>query len=350
MTDTIRINRMPSPTFAHSRVNGQTVRVPEYVSSPAVAIDAPDRMKIALYAGASPDTGISAVGRRWRDLIKGGMTLSAAGDIAEPARLDYSFSGVEDSAASLRIDCREGSSSKVIIYVRAEGSGDYGLRVYARMDVGSKLELVEIFEGEKREKLKTDTAASLRDGCSLILRQICLGGRSTVSGAEVRLRGRGSSFEYGGSCVLGGKEEADINLVCVHEAPMSVSHMDMKSVLGGRSSKTFKGTIDFRCGCSGSSGEESETVLMLSEDAHNRTVPVILCTEEDVQGSHGATIGRLKDEVLYYLESRGLSEEEAVKLMAESGIQSRIRRINDEKTREKTSRTIKRRTEYVING
>ena len=52
----------------------------------------------------------------------------------------------------------------------------------------------------------------------------------------------------------------------------------------------------------------------MGEDAVNQTIPLILCGEEDVQGSHGATIGRLDDELLFYLCSRGMSRQAANKI------------------------------------
>ena len=63
--------------------------------------------------------------------------------------------------------------------------------------------------------------------------------------------------------------------------------------------KTFRGTIDFRCGSSGSVGDEQEDVLLLGENIVNKTIPLILCEEEDVDGRHGATIGRLPEDMLF---------------------------------------------------
>ena len=76
-------------------------------------------------------------------------------------------------------------------------------------------------------------------------------------------------------------------------------------VLRDQAFKLFRGTIDFKAGSAGSEGEEQEDVLILGDDAVNQTIPLILCAEEDVQGSHGATIGRLDDELLFYLCSTG---------------------------------------------
>ena len=70
--------------------------------------------------------------------------------------------------------------------------------------------------------------------------------------------------------------------------------------------KVFRGTIDFKNGSAGSAGNEKETVLLLGDDVVNKTVPLILCAEENVVGNHGATIGELDDDTLFYFASRGI--------------------------------------------
>ena len=59
-------------------------------------------------------------------------------------------------------------------------------------------------------------------------------------------------------------------------------------------------------------------MLLFSPTARNRTAPLILCGEEEVEGQHAASIGRLDEEKLYYLRSRGLSEAQARRLMVDA--------------------------------
>ena len=59
----------------------------------------------------------------------------------------------------------------------------------------------------------------------------------------------------------------------------------------------------------------------------NKTMPVILCQEEDVDGRHGATIGQLGEELLFYMQSRGIDEEEAKKIMIKARLESVARMI-----------------------
>ena len=96
--------------------------------------------------------------------------------------------------------------------------------------------------------------------------------------------------------------------------------MEASGVLEQDAFKLFRGTIDFIRGCAGSKGTETENVLLLGEDVVNQTIPLILCAEEDVEGNHGASMGRLDDQMLFYLETRGISREEAEQMMARARI------------------------------
>lgn len=69
---------------------------------------------------------------------------------------------------------------------------------------------------------------------------------------------------------------------------------------------------------------------MLGEDAVNKTVPLILCAEENVAGNHGATIGELDDATLFYFESRGIDRAQAENIMARAAVERLARAAGDE--------------------
>ncbi len=97
-----------------------------------------------------------------------------------------------------------------------------------------------------------------------------------------------------------------------------------------RRKRVFRGTIDFKTGSAGSVGSEKETVLMLGDDVVNKTVPLILCAEENVVGNHGATIGELDEDTLFYFESRGISRAQAENILAAPPIERLARTVEDE--------------------
>ena len=99
---------------------------------------------------------------------------------------------------------------------------------------------------------------------------------------------------------------------------------------------TYRGTLDFKSGSSGSVGDEQEDTLLLSPDVVNRSMPVILCQEEDVEGRHGATIGQLGEDLLFYINTRGIDEHEAKRLMVRAKLDSVAKLIPEPEIAERT--------------
>ena len=134
--------------------------------------------------------------------------------------------------------------------------------------------------------------------------------------------------------VLSQKEKADFNLVVNHRGKKTTSNIVADGVLREDAVKIFRGTIDLKHGAKGASGTEQENVLLMDDSVVNQTIPVILCDEDDVEGNHGASIGRLDEESLFYMQSRGLSLEAAYELVAEARMENAIHSIMDKRVEE----------------
>ena len=114
----------------------------------------------------------------------------------------------------------------------------------------------------------------------------------------------------------------------------SITNIDTVGVLKDKATKNFRGTIDFISGSSKSTGKESENCILLSDEAISRSVPLLLCGEEDVIGAHAVSTGKIDDNKIFYLESRGLSKEDAKKLLILSSFNKIIERINNKELEE----------------
>ena len=103
--------------------------------------------------------------------------------------------------------------------------------------------------------------------------------------------------------------------------------MIINGALVGESSKKLKATLDFKEGSSGSVGNEEEFTLLLSENVKGISVPALLSHEDDVEGNHAASAGKMDKELLFYIMSRGYSLKEAEKLVIESKFQGTIQHL-----------------------
>ena len=231
-------------------------------------------------------------------------------------------------SSDYKINVKNNADAIVVQYVKVDSKTLVDTQIKA--EAGARLKLVQIFDGSVQTVSRL--YATLDDNASLELVLLALGGNDTVCETVAALDGRKSSFKADIGYTLGSGDNLDINLIADHKGRKTDSQILVNGVLDGNASKTFKGTIDFKNGSAGSKGAEQENVLVLDEKAVNKTVPVILCAEEDVEGSHGATIGRIDDKQAFYMRSRGFDEQKLYELLARARLKQVIGAIGDRQT------------------
>ncbi len=165
-----------------------------------------------------------------------------------------------------------------------------------------------------------DTAVYCEDRASVTFTQIELGGQKSYAGLGTTLAGYQSSFKSDTAYHSRTSQFLDMNHAVWHKGAKTDTQMHVKGVVADEAVKIYRGTIDFQRGCAGATGDEQEETLLLSPSAVNKSIPMILCDEEDVSGTHGATIGRLSADELFYMQSRGISEAEAKQMMSRAKI------------------------------
>ena len=217
-----------------------------------------------------------------------------------------------------------------VLFLEDPGASEYDIT----LGEGSRLDLVQLRDASGEKMSYNNVRVKCGDKAYFSWYRVVLGGSESYDNCSVTLEGRESSFEANVCYRLKETEKYDLNCEAVHEGKRTQSAIAASGVLADKASKLMRGTIDFRTGCSGSVGNESEDVLLLSEEVRNQSVPVILCSEEDVVGNHGASIGRPDEDMLFYMETRGVDEETACEMLAQAKIDSVIRKIPDASIRD----------------
>ena len=165
------------------------------------------------------------------------------------------------------------------------------------------------------------------------VRQTVLGAHEAYAGMAGDLRGDSACIDADMRYLGFGSQTRDFNYLLRHHGTRTRCNLNANGVLAGKSRKALRGTIDLIRGCKGAEGSENETVLLVDEDVQNKTVPVILCNEDDVAGNHGATIGHIREEQLFYLASRGLSREAAEAMFVSAALEQAAIDAPDEAAR-----------------
>jgi Fe-S cluster assembly protein SufD len=144
---------------------------------------------------------------------------------------------------------------------------------------------------------------------------IAFGGRISRHNVNVVQAGTGVECELDGLALIGGRQLADTHSFIDHALPHGTSRQLHKCIAGGGAHAVFNGRVLVREGAQQTdSGQESRN-LLLSDKAHVDTKPQLEIFADDVKCSHGATVGQLEADEVFYLRSRGLSDSAARNLL-----------------------------------
>lgn len=126
----------------------------------------------------------------------------------------------------------------------------------------------------------------------------------------------GSELEVIGRFWLKNKDSLDLNLTIIHAAPHTSARTSLKAVVEGRGVVNFNGTIIVQKGAQATDSFLEERVLLLSDTARATAIPNLEIEANDVRCSHAAAVGKIDEEQLFYLTSRGLPRTQATRLIA----------------------------------
>jgi len=156
-----------------------------------------------------------------------------------------------------------------------------------------------------------ETRARLAEGSSLDRLEVQLGGRLARTRVDCSLEGRGAKANLDGMYYCGAGQQADLGTALRHMSPGATSRAYYKGGIAGGGRATFQGLIDVGEGASGTDAYLSNRNLLLGDGARADSIPTLRIGNDDVRCSHGSATGRLGEEELFYLRSRGFSESEA---------------------------------------
>lgn len=159
---------------------------------------------------------------------------------------------------------------------------------------------------------------------------INLGGAISRHDIELKFTAEGGEAWVDGLYMLDGEQHSDTHSTIDHTVPNCLSHQTYKGVLNGRTRGVFNGKVFVRENAHGTDAQQQNKNLLLSNDARVDTKPQLEIFNDDVKCSHGATVGQLEDEELFYLLTRGLPEPLARNLLTYGFAEEVINKIEIE--------------------
>jgi Fe-S cluster assembly protein SufD len=224
------------------------------------------------------------------------------------------------------------------------GQGTYLLNTVAEIHVAEGATLTHIrLQDEAASAFHVSTTyADIEAGATYDSFTLNLGARLSRTEVHAQLTGKGGVAHLNAAQLLTGSQHADFTSVVGHTAPGCQSRQTVKNVLAGKSRGVFQGKIEVARQAQKTDGYQMNQALLLSPFAEVDSKPELEIFADDVKCSHGATVGELDAEQMFYLRSRGVPEAEARSILVRAFLAEALDAVADE--------TIRARLEAAVEG
>ena len=327
MSTILKANNLPVLTWNHFKVNNKQIQLsdkPDTANIPIISsinknIKIEDKSSLVNFPGTDAKT--SAYITNHASLTKT-ITINKNTHVGQPLIFDLALKNADKLTGLLDIIVEQNSTANIIITVSSanEAAGQYADLIRIKAQENSSLNIICLQLLGKNFLSFNNVSACIENNAKVVIRQIPIGAGTVLASAVTELNGYKAASQIYADYIGHGEQDIDLNYISRHYGKKSLSEIKINGLLLDSSKKTARGTIDFHRGCKGAAGNENENVLLLSENVKNKSVPLLLCNEDDVVGNHGAAIGTLDEEHLFYLKSRGIDEKTAQQIFLDSAV------------------------------
>jgi Fe-S cluster assembly protein SufD len=246
--------------------------------------------------------------------------------VEKPIRIGYA--GIDGAHLAPRTLIVVGADAHCTIVESYSGTGSYFINAVTEIVAGDRA-VVDHYkvqrEGNTAFHIST-THAQLGRSTNFSTHSISLGGALVRNDVNV-VMSEGTEATVNGLYIVNGTQHIDNHTSIDHAKPHGTSHELYKGILDDKSSAVFNGRIIVRKDAQKTDSKQTNKNLVLSDDAVIDTKPELQILADDVRCTHGATIGQLDAEALFYLQSRGIGKQQARSLLTYAFAQDVIDRI-----------------------
>jgi len=270
------------------------------------------------------------------------LHVAAGVDAGTVALLSLAVDGHRPVAFHPRHSLHVEAGAKLTVVEVARGEGAYLHNAVTQAVVGEDATLVHVRlqqEGAAAYHVNTTFAEIAARGVydAFVL---TLGAKLARTEIHARLMGEGGAVHLNGAQLLGDQQHGDITTIVAHDAPGCASRQTIKNVLSDHARGVFQGRIEVARVAQKTDGYQMNQALLLSPHAEINCKPQLEIYADDVKCSHGATVGELDADQLFYLRSRGVPEAEARAILVRSFLSEAMDPIQHEGARALLERAI----------
>ena len=226
--------------------------------------------------------------------------------------------------------------AEVTIIERQSGEGSYWKDITLNIKVGQNAKLNHYRFCEEDPFCVVRSHADVTMMRDARYNMVAINGCAGFGRAEfaVKMMGEGGECDLSGLALLSGKQHADTTIITDHIAPHCRSSQFFKHVLNDQSRGVFQGKIHVHKDAQKTDGYQLSNNLLLSQLAEMNIKPELEIYADDVKCSHGSTTGELDETPLFYLMSRGISKEDARRLLLEAFLSEVLEKISNDDVRQ----------------
>lgn len=241
------------------------------------------------------------------------------------------------------IVAKEGEKIDILFDVSTSNSKSRHTKINIVAEKNSEVNIYYVARCIDEEASLTDIVADIKEDAVVNLIQIESGAKRAVTNYTANLIEKGASTNVESVYFANKDNNLDIFYHINHIGEETKSNLIVNGALKDKARKTFKGTIDFKKGSRKSVGSEEEFATLLDDDVRAIAVPVLLCQEDDVEGVHAASAGKIDQDKLFYIMSRGLDYNQAKKMIVETRLVPTIQKLPNKELAEKVWNQIEAR-------
>ena len=355
--ENLKLNETPVRTAKNFRINNiklENIEVPEVIPTfeNVTIIGDTSKMDIEQNADNTNTDLVYGLSEELTNQVKHGanqkikLNINSNQKEKSEAEIDFNFDN-ENSVLidNIEIIANENSKSTIIIkYTSNQENESYhnGI-IKAKAEKNAELNIVVVNLMNTKSNNFLAIENDFEENAKINYTIVDFGGKHSITNYYSNLQGDNCDNQL--NTIYLGKEIQVFDLNYIGELRGKKSNIDIEvqGALKDTSKKHFKGTIDFKKGCKKATGNENEACMLLSDTAKSIALPMLLCSEEEVEGNHSSSAGKIGEKELFYIMSRGFELKEAMKLMVRARFNQILEKIENEDLREEILQEIDKR-------
>ena len=355
--ENLKLNETPVRTAKNFRINNiklENIEVPEVIPSfeNVTIIGDTSKMDIEQNADNTNTDLVYGLSEELTNQVKHGanqkiiLNINSNQNKKSESEIDFNFDN-ENSVLidNIEIIANENTKSTIIIkYTSNQENESYHngiIKAKAEKNAELNIVLVNLMNTKSNNFLAIEN--DFEENAKINYTIVDFGGKHSITNYYSNLQGDGCDNQL--NTIYLGKENQVFDLNYIGELRGKKSNIDIEvqGALKDTSKKHFKGTIDFKKGCKKATGNENEACMLLSDTAKSIALPMLLCSEEEVEGNHSSSAGKIGEKELFYIMSRGFERKEAMKLMVRARFNQILEKIENDELREEILQEIDKR-------